>query len=99
MLICVTPTSPAGTPINWIVAGTPPTVTAVADVGSGNAVTAVPVAGAAPVGTAGDTGPVPVTYTDTNFPRPIVFTGTRKLFWSAKIPGAAAVIETVCVVT
>ena len=58
---CTSPTRPGVTPINWVKAGIPPTVTDTGRNGFGKLASGVPVEGDQPLSKPWDTSPIPVT--------------------------------------
>src|SRR5579872_1823908 len=89
-LICVTPTSPLGIPINASVAGTPPTVTVTGNCGLGSRASGVVAEGVEPVESDGVTCPSPVTNRVTVCPRAPLREGLTLPSPKVKIPGPAA---------
>src|SRR5690242_18623062 len=77
-LICEAPSRPDATPANKIGAGTPPTVTATGSRGCGSKLIGVAAKGDAPVASAGETEPSPVTNARRMSPRRAVEKGTRE---------------------
>src|SRR3954451_7619824 len=88
-LICVTPTRPAGIPMNCMGASIPAMETARACAGAGNCATGTPGFGAAPVAIDGDTAPAPVRNIVTTPPRAALPTTTAAPLPSVNRPGAA----------
>jgi len=86
--ICVTPTNPAGIPVNRVVAVIPPTVTVTGSRGLGNRATGVPENGVAPANNAGNVSPSPVMYSVNACPRPPITEGANEPSGAVKIPGA-----------